>query len=134
MTPNAQQAEAHEAVLERVGREMAGILEGSAQAVYVYACDNHKLCNRRFASMLGYGTPEEWASTNVPFVDTFVAQESQDVLVAAYWRAMTEKVGSRVPITWRRKEGGEVATDVILVPITLDGQDMAMHFVSLRRT
>jgi PAS domain-containing protein len=133
MTTKAQQAEAHEAVLERVGREMASVLEGSAQAVYVYACDNHKLCNRRFASMLGYGTPEEWASTNLPFVDTFVAQESQDAMVGAYWTAMTEKVGSKVPINWRRKEGGEVATDVIVVPITLDGQDLALHFVSMRR-
>jgi len=133
MTTKSQQAEAHEAALERVGREMAGVLEGSAQAVYVYACDNHKLCNGRFASLLGYGSPEEWASTDVPFVDTFVAQESQDALVGAYWRAMTEKVGSSVAVTWRRKDRGKVATDVIIVPLTLDGQDMALHFVSMRR-
>jgi len=101
--------------------------------VYVYACDNHKLCNGRFASLLGYGSPEEWASTDVPFVDTFVAQESQDALVGAYWRAMTEKVGSSVAVTWRRKDRGKVATDVIIVPLTLDGQDMALHFVSMRR-
>ena len=133
MTSDARQAELHEAALDRVAREMRAVLDGSAQAVYVYACDNHKLSNARFAEMLGYRDAEEWAALQVPFVETFVALKSQDDMVGAYARAMTERVGTSLPITWRRKGGGEVATDVIMVPLTLDSQDLALHFVSMRR-
>ena len=52
--------ELHEEILHWVSKEFKEILDGSEQAIYVYACDKHKLCNKRFSSMLGYGSPEEW--------------------------------------------------------------------------
>jgi len=130
MAAKSDQRALHEEVMDWVSKEYRPIMDGSPQGVYVYLDDTHKVANARFAKMLGYDTPEELQRLDVPWIDAFVAEESADQLVGSYTRAMEERVGSSFAITWKRKDGKRLRTNVILVPISYKGQDMALHFVT----
>ena len=122
----------HDAVMRDLGREFREILDGSAQGVYVFLDDHHKLCNARFATMLGYRSADDWARVDRPFPDAFVADESHETLIPAYFRAMDDRAGSAISVTWKRLGGGTVDTDVLLVPIAFGGHHLALHFVDER--
>jgi len=92
----------------------------------------HKLCNERFATLLGYPSAAAWAAVSEPFPMIFVAPESRETLIAAYQAAMEHLVGTSNRVTWRTKGGGTVETNVILVPFTLGGYLCALHFVEPR--
>lgn len=124
--------EHHDDLMRDVARELEEILEESEQGVYVYLDDVHKLCNARFATLLGYPSPEAWAAVHEPFPMVFVAPESRDRLISAYQDAMERLVGSSSRVTWRTQAGGTVDTDVILVPLSLGGHLAALHFVEPR--
>ena len=124
--------EHHDQVMADLGDQLAEILETSDQGVYVYLDDVHKLCNARFASLLGYASSAEWAAVRQPFPMVFVAPESRDALISAYQDAMERRVGSVSDVTWLTRTGGRVETSVILVPIALHGEPVALHFVEPR--
>ena len=44
--------------------------------------------------------------------------------------AMKRMVGSAIDVSWKRKNGGEVDTKVILVPISYQEHLFALHFIS----
>ena len=121
----------HEEVLDWIGKEFKEILEDSKQAIYVYVCDRHRLCNKKFSSMLGYASPETWAMKEEMMSD--VKEEDQKVIVSAYRNAMEKKIGSSVPISWKnRKNGPYVKTDVILIQLSYKGEMFALHFISVK--
>jgi PAS domain S-box-containing protein len=111
-------------------KQFNNIFEKSAQAIYIYRDDVNKVCNKKFASLLGYSSPEEWAAVKENFPDAFVAKESQQTLIRAYQAAMEKFVGSTNRVVWRTKDGKPVQTTTILVPIIHEGEAMALHFVS----
>jgi hypothetical protein len=114
----------------RTATEQVRALYGeSHQAMYLYLDDHNKSCNERFASLLGYGTPEAWAAVHTSFPLAFVAPASQERLVDAYQDAINDGVASRTPITWKRKDGKTVDTNVILVPLDVEGHRVALHFI-----
>jgi hypothetical protein len=119
----------HEQIIDGIKKQMHAVLKNSEQAIYIYLDDNHKLCNEKFSSLLEYKSPEDWAGNKESFPTIFVADESQEKLVEAYQKAMEDKVGSQVEITWKKKNGSEVKTKVILVPISYKDQVLALHFV-----
>ena len=110
--------------------ELKPILEKSQQSVYVYFGDDEKFCNKKFAMLLGYKSHEEWAKVEESFPVAFVADKSQETLVKTYQKAMTKMVGSIVKISWKKKSGGTVDTEVILVPITFRDYAFALHFIN----
>jgi len=121
--------EVHEELLRWASGEFRDILEDSAQAIYIYVCDRHKLCNTHFSSLLGYSSPEEWAMKEEMLSDA--TDEDQAVLVAAYKKAMEEKIGSSIDISWKNKENGDlIKTNVILVPLSYKGELFALHFIT----
>lgn len=120
----------HEELIAGVSKEYKDILEGSGQAIYIYLDDNHKVCNEKFAQLLGFSSAEEFAKTHDPFAQNFVEEESQHTLVSAYTDAMEKMVASQNKIVWKKKTGESVATQVILVPIAHAGHIFALHFVS----
>jgi hypothetical protein len=120
----------HEAIIDWLNQELKPMLEASQQATYVYVCDEHKICNQKFASMLGYRSAQQWTADNVPFLDGFVAEGSRDTLLSAYQAAMNHGVGSHLEVVWRKKTGGTVNSQVILVPLSYQGQRFALHFIS----
>ena len=125
--------EHHEELIEGLYKQLKPILDSSDQAIYVYLDDIHKICNEKFATLLGYASPEEWAKVTESFPSAFVDEKSQELLVATYQKGIEKKVGSSIDITWQKKDGGKVETRVILVPIAHNGHLFALHFVSKYR-
>ena len=120
----------HNKILQEIYNQLIDIFDTSEQAMYIYMDDEQKMCNERFASMLDYGSAKEWASVKGNFPTTFVAEESQALLIEAFQNAMERGIGSSTKIEWKKKSGGTVKTDVILVPISHSEHRMALHFIS----
>ena len=97
--------------------------------MYLYLDDTHKACNSKFAALLGYKSPKEWAEVKGA-LEPFVAEKSQETLSSTYWNAMNKMIASKIPVTWKKKNGGTVDTNVILVPMAYAGHLFAVHFVS----
>jgi hypothetical protein len=119
----------HNKVISGVADQLGDVLENSEQSVYVYLDDVNKVCNRNFSSLLGYSSPKEWSEVEENFPDAFVSRRSQQTLVSTYQAAVTKFVGSTIEVAWKRKDGKEVDTTTILVPIVYDGHAMALHFI-----
>lgn len=120
----------HEELIGSITKEYQEILANSEQGVYIYLDDVHKVCNRKFAELLGYGSEGEWAKIDEPFPSVFVAEESQETLVSSFVEAMEKNVGSTNKIVWKKKDGSSVSSQVILVPVSYNGHLFALHFVS----
>jgi PAS domain-containing protein len=118
----------HEELVGGLYTQMKMIFESSEQPIYLYLDDTHKTCNQKFASLLGYRTPQEW--THVEEFGDLVAEKSMKNLVTAYQDAMTKMKGSAIEVTWRTKSGGTVDTNIILVPVAYNKHLFALHFVS----
>jgi len=129
--PNKLQTgeEHHEELVKGLYQQMKPILDKSEQPIFIYLDDNHKACNNRFATLLGYKSPEEWAA-NGGFLDIFVAEKSRETLSTAYWNAMQKMVASTIQLTLMKKGGGTVETTMILVPIFFEGHLFSVHFVT----
>ncbi len=111
-----------------ISEQLRPILEESEQAVYVYLDDYHKICNNKFAYLLGYGSAREWSEVPESFVSTFVEDdESRETLVYAYQNAVEHLMGSCIDVTWRKKNGNLIKSKVILVPYAYNNHLFALH-------
>lgn len=126
-TAAARRAEA----IRGVASQLAPILSGSPQGIYIYLDDAHKVCNQRFADLLGYASPEDW-DRPASFTEQYVERGSRRTLVATYQHAMQHQVAATIDVTWVRRDGASVPTTVMLVPIAFDGELLALHFVTPR--
>ena len=120
----------HEELIKGLYEQLKPVFDNSQQAIYVYLDDVHKICNSKFAELLGYSSSEEWAKVTESFPDTFVDEKSQEVLVSTYQKAMEQIIGSEIEVTWKKKNGERVKTGLILVPIAYNGHLFALHFIS----
>lgn len=120
----------HDALMQSIAKEYQDILENSEQGVYIYLDDLHKVCNKKFATLLGYQSEDEWAKIETSFPDAFVSDQSQETLVSAFQDAMDTLVGSTNTIVWKKKDGSTVRSTVILVPVAHGDHIFALHFVS----
>jgi carbohydrate-binding DOMON domain-containing protein len=116
--------------MAKVREQFADVFEKSQQSVYVYLDDMNKICNKRFATLLGYESTASWANVKENFPEVFVSPKDRKTLVSTYQKAMNDLVGSTISVTWRKKGGGEVPTTTILVPIVFEGHRMALHFIT----
>ena len=124
----------HEELINGLYEQLKPVLDNSQQAIYVYLDDIHKICNNKFATLLGYSSPEEWAKVTGSFPDVFVDQQSQEVLVSTYQKVMEQIIGSEIEVTWKTKSGDRVNTNLILVPIAYNGHLFALHFILNEKT
>ena len=122
----------HAELVNEFFAEQKKIFDSSDQGIYVYLDDDGRVCNDKFATLLGYSSPDEWLKVDVQgsFPSAFVADQSQQVLVSAYQNALEKMVGSVNKITWKKKSGETVDTTVILVPIAYQDHIFALHFVA----
>lgn len=116
--------------LAKATQQLRGLYDESGQAIYLFLDDHNKSCNKRFAQLLGYSTPEAWAAVHTSFPTAFVAPASQELLVETYQAALNDGVAATVPITWKRKDGKTVESEVTLVPFDVDGTRLALHFIT----
>lgn len=127
---SAAQRHPHEILLDEFRREFKPILDGSKQSIYVYLDNEHKICNEKFASLIGYKSLREYETAEDPMTD--VSESSVETLVNAYQNAMQNKVGSTIQVAWKKHGSGTVKTDVILVPVAFKGEMLALHFITAR--
>ena len=120
----------HGQLIKSFYKEQKQVFESSNQAVYAFLDDGCIVCNEKFATLLGYSSPDEWAKTDETFTTAFVEKKSQNILVNAYQKAMEKLEGANVEVFWKKKSGGTVDTTVILVPIAYRGHLFALHFIS----
>lgn len=130
MSKKMQTQEAHhEELVNGLYEQMKTVLEGSEQPIFIYLDDNHKVCNSKFATLLGFKSAQEWAAIE-GFLEPYVAEKSRDTLMKAYWDAMKKKVASTSQITFVKKGGGTVNSTIVLVPIPFQGHLFSVHFVT----
>jgi len=119
----------HEELIKGITEQLKPILEKSPQAIYVYLDDNHKVCNKKFADLLGYESPKKWAEIDAPLAD--VVEEDQQAVIKAYENATEKMLASSIEVGLKNiKTGKVVKTQIILVPIAYSGHLFALHFIS----
>jgi len=119
----------HEELVNGFYSQLKQIFDSSEQAIYLYLDDNHKVCNKKFASLLGYGSPEEFAIID-NILEVNVDKNSQQILVSAYRDAMEKMIGSKINVKIKKNSGRTVDTSIIMVPVAYQGHLFALHFVS----
>jgi len=119
----------HEDLIKGITEQLKPIMEKSAQAIYVYLDDIHKVCNKKFADLLGYKSVKEWTDTDAPLSD-FVEEDQQSV-INAYMNASEKMLASAIEVSLKNcKTGKPIKTRMIMVPIAHAGHIFAMHFIS----
>ncbi len=119
----------HEELVAGVAEQMKPVLENSGQAVYIYLDDEHKICNKRFADLLGYKSPEEWAGAEAPLSD--VVEEDQPGVIDAYMNASEKMVAGFIDMKMKNvKTGRIVKTRMIVAPIGHAGHVFTVHFIN----
>lgn len=121
--------EHHEDLVKGMTEQMKPVLEKSRQGIYLYLDDNHKICNKKFADMLGYKSPKEWANTEAPLSD--IMEEDQDKVIKAYMNASEKMAASSITVRAKNIKTGEIAKiQMIVVPVGFGGHVFTAHFFS----
>ena len=130
MSKKMQPAEEHhEELVKGLYEQMKPVLDGSEQPIFIYLDDNHKACNNKLASMLGFKSPQEWAEKQ-GFLEVYVTEKSRETLSTAYCNAMKNMAASTIQLTWIRKDGATIDSTMILVPMFFQGHLFSVHFVT----
>ena len=122
----------HEELVEGFHSQLKEIFDSSKQAIYLYLDDNHKVCNKKFAEMLGFSSTEEWAKVENP-LGVGVDKTSQATMVSAYRDAMEKLAGSKIDVKLKKKSGSTFNASVIMVPVAYQGHMFALHFISEKK-
>lgn len=122
--------EHHEELVTGFYEQLQQIFTESEQGIYAYLDDEHKVCNTKFAQMLGYSTAQEWAGVKENFPDTFVDDESQEALINAYRMAVDNFAATKLEVIWKKRDGKRVSSQVILVPVAFEDHIFGLHFVT----
>jgi hypothetical protein len=120
--------EHHEHLVKELAEQLEPVFSNSPQAIYLYLDDVHKICNQKFADMLGYNSIDEWVSNENPVGD--VAEEDQPKIIEAYGQASRHFEASATLADIVKKDGTRIKTKVIMVPVTYKGEVFALHFIS----
>ena len=118
----------HEELIKGVSQEQKLILNKSPQAIYIYLDDNHKVCNKKFAELLGYKSPAEWAKMDAPLAD--VVEKDQQKVIDAYMNASEKLIASKLEVRFKNvKTEKIIKAGILMVPIQFSGHIFVMHFL-----
>ena len=118
----------HEELVKGITAEQKPILDKSGQAIYIYLDDVHKICNKKFATLLGYRSVKEWVDTEAPLAD--VIEKDQPKVIDAYTRASENLEASSLDVTLKNvKTNRQIKTRVFMAPILYQGHVFVIHFV-----
>lgn len=118
----------HEHLIKEMEDMLEPIFKASPQAVYVYLDDEHKICNKKFADLLGYANPQEWVDNQNPVGD--VLEIDQEKVINAYIEASQQFKASTLHVKCKTKKGETVSVEVIMSPITYKDEVFVIHFIS----
>ncbi|MBI4216274.1 MAG: PAS domain S-box protein [Chloroflexi bacterium] len=118
----------HEKAVRGLERQYRLVMNSSSDGVFIYLDDEHKACNEKLARLFGY-SKEAWEKQS-PFLDNFVAPESQDEVANGYWGHIKK---ARAPFNgefvWVRKDGSRFQAHVTEFPVAYKGRLFAIGFV-----
>jgi hypothetical protein len=118
----------HEELIRGVFQEQKLILDKSPQSIYIYLDDTHKVCNKKFADLLGYKSPAEWAKIDAPLAD--VVEKDQQKVIDAFTNASEKLMASNIKIKFSNVKTQEIVeVGVTMVPIAFSGHIFVMHFL-----
>ena len=118
----------HEELVKGLMEHMKPVLAKSGQAIYLYLDDNHKVCNKKFADMLGYKSPKEWADMEAPLAD--VVEEDQGKVIKVYMSAFEHLNAGVTDVRMKHiKSGKIVKAEMIVVPVGYAGHIFTAHFI-----
>ena len=120
--------EHHEHLMKELTEQFEPMFSNSPQAIYLYLDDTHKICNQKFADMLGYKSIEEWVANPTPVAD--VDEEDRDKVIEAYGEASDNFKASVVKATVTTKTDEKIKVQVIMTPLTYRGEVFVLHFIS----
>jgi len=119
----------HEELVKGITEQMKPVLQNSGQARYIYLDDTHKVCNKKFADLLGYKSAKEWADAEAPLSD--VVEEDQQSVITAYMNASEKMLASSVDVKVKHTKTGKVIkTRMIIAPVGHAGHVFTAHFFS----
>lgn len=120
--------EHHEHLVKELAEQLEPVFSNSPQAIYLYLDDVHKICNQKFADLLGYKSIDEWVGNENPVGD--VSEEDQPKVIEAYGQASRHFKASLTAAIIVKKDGARLKTKVIMVPVTYKGEVFVLHFVN----
>ena len=119
----------HEELIGGITKEFKAILEKSEQSIYIYLDDTHKVCNKKFAELLGFKSPKEWANADAPLSD--VVEEDQQNVINAYMNASEKMVASTIEVRLKNIKTNKIVKTVMTVaPVGHAGHVFTAHFFS----
>lgn len=119
----------HEELVKGITEQMKPVLQKSEQAIYIYLDDNHKVCNKKFADLLGYKSPKEWADAEAPLSD--ILEEDQQSVINSYMNASEKMVASAIEVRAKNvKTGKIIRIRMVIAPIGHAGHVFTAHFIS----
>jgi len=118
----------HETLIKGIAREQKPILDESGQAVYIYLDDPHKICNKKFAQLLGYKSVKEWVDNETPLDD--VIEKDQPKIVDAFTRAAENLEAGSLTATLKNVKTGElIKARIFVAPLVYQGHVFVIHFL-----
>jgi hypothetical protein len=121
--------EHHAALIAGITEQMEILLKESEEAVYIYLDDSHKVCNKKFADLLGYKSPKAWADTEAPLSD--VLEDDQQKVIDAFTNASEKGIAGSVNVKMKNvKTGGIVKINMIIAPTIFEWHIFTIHFLS----
>ena len=120
--------EHHVHLLKEVAEMLEPILSESPQAIYIYLDDQHKICNQKFADLLGYKSIADWVANETPVDD--VVESDQNKVIEAYRNASEKLEASTLSVAIKTKDGSEIEVDVIMTPFTYKNEVFVVHYIS----
>jgi len=119
----------HEELIKGIAEQMKILLKESEQAIYIYLDDSHKVCNKKFADLLGYKSPKAWADSEAPLSD--VVEDDQQKVIDAYSNASEKGVAGSTNVKMKNIKTGEILNiNLIISPIIYEGHIFTIHFLS----
>lgn len=122
----------HKDLVDGFYKQLKQIFDESEQAIYLYLDDNHKVCNEKFASLLGYSSPEAWAKIENPLEEN-VDKRSQDAVISAYYDATDKMLGSQIDVKLKTTSRSVFDASVIVVPVAYMNHMFALYFISKKK-
>jgi PAS domain S-box-containing protein len=123
------QTVAHEVATKELAEHLQPLFDASPDGVYVWLDEEHWICNRRFADLLGYDSPNELNDTP-NFLQRMVDEDDQQHFSWNYWNRVQALA---FPTTFRfrgtRKDGSTFQAETDMIPFTYGGHTFAYHFV-----
>jgi hypothetical protein len=121
--------EHHVELIKGISEQMEILLKESERAIYIYLDDSHKVCNKKFANLLGYKSPKAWADIEAPLSD--VLKQDQQKVIDAYMNASEKGIAGSIDVKMKNVKTEEILKiNMIIAPTIFEGHIFTVHFLT----